>query len=131
MGPTGTVILAATGELVDWAGLTGDVATAQRTGAVLICAGPAEATAAQEAGISRDRLLVEAPPAEVAGLLAADWPVLVSTDEAAGPQAAAACAAMACWLGAAAVRTSHVTAARRAIEMTGAIKGLNGRGAPG
>ncbi|HEY2577290.1 MAG TPA: hypothetical protein VGI74_13375, partial [Streptosporangiaceae bacterium] len=58
-----------------------------------------------------------------AGLLAANWPVLVATDEEAGPNAAAAAGAMACWLGAAAVRTGYVTAARRAIDMTEAIRG--------
>jgi hypothetical protein len=109
-----------------WAGLVRDLAMALRTGAVLICAGRTGATAAQAAGIGRDRLLVEAPPAEVTGLLAAGWPVLVAADEA-GPHTAAATGAMASWLNAAAVRTSYVTAVRRAIAMTEAIRGTRPR----
>jgi hypothetical protein len=117
---------AATCARADWAGLTRDLATARRTGAVLICAGLAGATAAGEADLGQDRVLVEAGPAEATGLLADGWPVLVATDDAAGPHEAAAAGAMACWLGAAAIRTSHVTAARRAIEMTAAIKDGDG-----
>jgi hypothetical protein len=117
---------AATCAPADWAGLVRDRATAQRTGAVLICAGLAEAVAAEASGIGRDRLLVEAPPALVTGLLSAGWRVVVSTDEEAGPNATAAVSAMACWLGATAVRTRYVTAARRAIDMTSAIKGAGG-----
>jgi hypothetical protein len=112
----------------DWAGLVRDPATARRTGAVLICAGPAEAARAAASGIARGRLLVEAPPGEAAGLMAAGWRVVVTTDEEAGPHAAAAVGAIACWLGAAAVRTRHVAAVRRAIDMTEAIKGTRGRG---
>jgi hypothetical protein len=111
----------------DWAGLVCDRATAQRTGAVLICSDLAEAVTAEASGIDRGRLLVEAPPDQATGLLSAGWRVIATTgdtttgEEAAG-QTAAAVAAMACWLGAAAVRTGYVTAARRAIAMTAAIK---------
>jgi len=111
----------------DWAGLVRDRATAERTGAVLLGRGLAEAAAAQAGGIGRDRLLVEAPPGQVTGLLAAGWPVVVTPDEAAGPHAAAAAGAMACWLGAAAVRTGYVRAVRRAIDMTTAIRGTRPR----
>ncbi|MGH3157500.1 MAG: hypothetical protein ACRDNF_13100 [Streptosporangiaceae bacterium] len=118
---------AATCAPADWAGLVRDRATAQRTGAILVCAGLAEAVAAEASGIGRDRLLVEAAPAQVTGLLSAGWRVVVSTREEAGPNATAAVSAMACWLGATAVRTGYVTAARRAIDMTTAIKGAASR----
>lgn len=113
------------------AGLVRDRATARRTAAVLICSDLAEAVAAEASGIDRSRLLVEAPPGLATGLLSAGWRVIVTTDDTtedattgkeAGGHTAAAVAAMACWLGAAAVRTSYVTAARRAIAMTAAIK---------
>jgi hypothetical protein len=106
----------------DWAGLARDQALALRTGAILICAGVTEAERAQAAGLGRHRLLVEAPPSAVTGLLAAGWPVIVAADDA-DAQAAAAAGAMACWLGAAAVKTRHVTAVRRAIDMTASIRG--------
>ena len=106
-----------------WAPLTRDPAAALRTGAVLICAGTAAAGRAEAAGISRGQVLVEAPPAAAAGLLAAGWAVIVTADDRAGPHAAAAVGAIACWLGAAAVRTGQVAAVRRAIDMTRAIRG--------
>jgi hypothetical protein len=121
----------------DGVGLVRDLATAQRTGAILICSGLAEAVTAGASGIDRSRLLVEASPDRATGLLSAGWRVIVTaddpaaddpattdptTDEEAGGHTAAAVAAMACWLGAAAVRTRYVTAARRAIAMTAAIK---------
>jgi hypothetical protein len=87
---------------------------------LLVCAdaGQAEAT-----GIERGGLLVEAPPDQAAGLITAGWQVVVCADELPGPHAAAAVAAIATWLGAVAVRTSHVTAARRAVDMTETIRG--------
>jgi dihydropteroate synthase len=80
-------------------------------------------------------------------LLAAGWPVLVDADRAAlaagvhadraareagvasadDPALAAsviALAALSCWLGAAAVRTQHVAAVRRALDMANSIRGL-------
>lgn len=133
-----------------WAELTRDPAAALRTGAMLICADTARAEDAQAAGVDRGALLVEAPPAGAAGLLAAGWAVIVTADDQARPpeaetgppeagdrppegqagpsgaeagaHAAAAVGAIACWLGAAAVRTGHVTAVRRAIAMTQAIR---------
>jgi hypothetical protein len=105
-----------------WAALTRDPAAALHTGALLICAGTAAAEQAKAAGIGRGQLLIEAPPPQAGELLAAGWAVLVTADDQAGPHAAAAVAAIACWLGAAAVRTGHVTAARRAIDMTRAIR---------
>jgi hypothetical protein len=106
-----------------WAALTRDPAAALRTGAMLICAGSAAAEQAGAAGVARGLLLVEAPPERAAGLLGAGWAVIVTADDRAGPHAAAAVGAIACWLGAAAVRTGHVAAVRRAIDMTVAIKG--------
>jgi hypothetical protein len=105
-----------------WAELTRDPAAALPTGAMLICADTAGAEQARAAGVDRGALLVEAPPARAAGLLAAGWAVIVTADDQAGPHASAAVGAIACWLGAAAVRTGHVAAVRRAIAMTQAIK---------
>ncbi|HEY1915815.1 MAG TPA: hypothetical protein VGH27_09590 [Streptosporangiaceae bacterium] len=104
----------------DWAELTRDPAAAQRAGALLVCADPGQAAAT---GIERGGLLVEALPDQAAGLVAAGWQVVVCADELPGPHAAAAVAAIATWLGAVAVRTSHVTAARRAVDMTETIRG--------
>jgi dihydropteroate synthase len=114
----------------EWAALVHDRATALHTGAALICHDLDEARQAAASGIGRDGLLVEAPPAQAAELIAAGWQVIVGADEPSGQRAAgrgevtaAAVAAVACWLGAAAVRTRHVTAARRAIDMTASIRG--------
>lgn len=112
----------------DWADLVRDLATARRTGAILICADPAAATAAEAGGIGRRGILVEAAPGRAAGLIAAGWRVLVDADEVTGPHAAAV-AALSAWLGAAAVRSDHVAAVRRAVDMAGAIRG--GRPVPG
>jgi hypothetical protein len=108
----------------DWADLVRDPAAARRTGAVLVCADPASAAAAEAGGIGRRDILVEAAPARAAGLIAAGWRVLVDAGQVAGPHAAAAVAALSAWLGAAAVRSDHVAAVRRAIDMAGAIRGV-------
>jgi hypothetical protein len=105
----------------DWADLVRDPATARRTGAILVCADPAAAAAAEAGGIARRGILVETEPARAAGLIAAGWRVLVDAGQVAGPHAAAAVAALSAWLGAAAVRSDHVAAARRAIDMADAI----------
>ncbi|HEY3733743.1 MAG TPA: hypothetical protein VGL63_07485 [Streptosporangiaceae bacterium] len=81
--------------------VTEDPAVARRTGALLIC---------------RDL-------SEAAGLIEAGWRVMVDADAAGSPQAAAAAAALCAWLGAAAVRTRHVTEVRRAIDMAESIRG--------
>jgi hypothetical protein len=107
----------------DWADLVRDLATAQRTGAALICADPAVAAEAEARGIGRGAILVEAAPGQAAALIAAGWLVLVDTGEVPGPHAAAAVAALSAWLGAAAVRSPYVTAVRRAIDMTASISG--------
>jgi hypothetical protein len=107
----------------DGAALTRDADAARRGGALLVCADAAEAVIAEATGIPRGGLLVEASPAQAAGLAGAGWQVIVDADELPGPHAAAAVAAIATWLGAAAVRSSHVTAARRAVDMTGSIRG--------
>jgi hypothetical protein len=113
----------------DWADLVRDPATARRTGAILVCANPAAAATAEAGGIDRRGILVEAAPGRAAGLIAAGWRVLVDAGQAAGPHAAAAVAALSAWLGAAAVRSDHVAAIRRAIDMAGAIRA--GRPIPG
>ena len=113
----------------DWADLVRDPATARRTGAILVCADPAAATAAEAGGIGRLGIVVEAAPARAAGLIAAGWRVLVDSGQVTGPHAAAAVAALSAWLGAAAVRSDHVAAIRRAIDMADAIRG--GRLVPG
>jgi hypothetical protein len=105
----------------DWADLVRDPAMARRTGAILVCAAPAAAAAAEAGGIGRRDILVEAAPEQAAGLIAAGWRVLVDAGQVAGPHAAAAVAALSAWLGAAAVRTDHVAAVRRAIDMAGVI----------
>jgi len=105
----------------DWADLVRDPATARRTGAILVCADPAAAAVAEAGGIGRRDILVEAAPAQAVGLMAAGWRVLVDADQVAGPHAAAAVAALSAWLGAAAVRSDHVVAVRRAIDMSSAI----------
>lgn len=107
----------------DWADLVRDLATARRTGAVLVCPDPAAAAEAEAQGIGRGAILVEAAPARAAALIAAGWPVLVDACGVAGPYAAAAVAALSAWLGAAAVRSHYVTAVRRAIDMTASIRG--------
>jgi dihydropteroate synthase len=68
---------------------------------------------------------------------AAGWPVLIDADRAAALAATAvspddeallteiiALAALSCWLGAAAVRTRHIAAVRRALDMANSIRGL-------
>jgi hypothetical protein len=106
----------------DWADLVRDPGTARRTGAILVCADSAVATAAEASGIGRRGILVEAAPARAAGLITAGWRVLVDAGQVTGPHAAAAVAALSAWLGAAAVRSDHVAAVRRAIDMAGAIR---------
>ncbi len=105
------------------AALAGERDAALRTRALLICADPDAAGAAEASGISRDAILVEAGPDRAAALIRAGWQVIVDTGEPAGPHAAAAVAALSCWLGAAAVRSRQVAAVRRAIDMTASIRG--------
>jgi len=109
----------------DWADLVRDPAAARRTGAILVCADPDAAAAAEAGGIGRRHILVEAAPGHAAGLIAAGWRVLVDAGQVADPHAAAAVAALSAWLGAAAVRSDHVAAVRRAIDMAGAIRGVD------
>ena len=106
----------------DWADLVRDPAAARRTGAILVCADPAGAAAAEAGGISRRGILIEATPARAAGLMAAGWRVLVDAGQVTDPPATAAVAALSAWLGATAVRSDNVAAVRRAIDMAGAIR---------
>jgi hypothetical protein len=66
--------------------------------------------AAREAGVDADRAAREA------GVASADDPALAAS--------VIALAALSCWLGAAAVRTQHVAAVRRALDMANSIRGL-------
>jgi hypothetical protein len=106
----------------DWADLVRDPAAARRTGAILVCPDPAAAAAAEAGGISRRGILIEATPAQAAGLMAAGRRVLVDAGQVTDPPAAAAVAALSAWLGATAVRSDYVAAVRRAIDMAGAIR---------
>jgi dihydropteroate synthase len=119
--------------------------------APLICAGVRAATEALEAGVPREAILVAARPAEAQGIMAAGWAVLADVDDEITPQqrngtvapgsaaegapagagagdadevnAAVAAAAVCAWLEVAAVRTRHVRAVRRALDMTASIRG--------
>lgn len=118
------------------ADLVTDLAAARASGAMAICAG---LDAARSSGLPAGRLLVAVPPGLVLQARQAGWAVLVDADQAAaqerdggpagtaGPDAGAAAlaiAALASWLGAAAVRTAMTGQARRALDMTAAIRGL-------
>ena len=98
-------------------------AQAKTARALLICPNIAEAEQAESRGLPRSELLVETPPDQAPGLIKAGWQVIVDADHTPGPHAAAAAAAIATWLGAVAVRTSHVTAVRQAVDMTATIRG--------
>lgn len=84
----------------------------------------AQAALARAAGAAGPGLpLVSATPRRAAALIGPGSRVIVQTDEAAGPHAAAAVGALACWLGAVAVSTgpAHAAAVRRAVRMAEAI----------
>jgi hypothetical protein len=122
---------------------TANVATARAAGATAICTG---IVAARASGLPADRLLVEVPLSLVPQACQEGWAALVDADHAAaqargrsGPaddSAASsdgagdtdsgilAIAAIASWLGAAAVRTRHPGPGRRALDMTASIRGL-------
>lgn len=182
VGPAGP---AAIGDILDrhpgiplcvaWppAELGGNAILAQRTGARVICADAPAATAALEAGVPREAILLATGPPGVRAALAAGWPVLAAVDPPGAPDilpgqtaivgqitpaqqngaatpggvdeagwaggayeldagvgdadavnAAVAAAAVCAWLGVAAVRTRHVRAVRRALDMTASIRGL-------
>jgi hypothetical protein len=118
-----------------------DIVTDQRiaaaTGAWLICSDLAEA---RLSGLPQHQLLVAASPAELPQLAAAGWHPIVDVDLHGGQyrpggstpmdlpdsrQAGViAAAALSCWLGAAAVRTSQPAQVRQALDMTASILGL-------
>jgi hypothetical protein len=128
-----------------------DQRTAAATGAWLICP---DLPAARLSGLPQHQLLVAASPAGIPPLTAAGWHVVVDVDlhggqyrpggptpldppgqyrpggptplDPAGPPQAGvvAAAALSCWLGAAAVRTSQPAPVRQALDMTASIRGL-------
>lgn len=94
-------------------------------GTIRICRDLAEARAAETSGISRRDLLVETAPRQAAALIRAGWQVVLDADATDSPDVATAVAAAAlgAWLGAAAVRSRHVAAVRRAVDMAESIRG--------
>ncbi len=112
-----------------------DADLAARTGAGLICSDLRAAARAGQLGIAAERVLVQTGPAGIAAAAQAGWAVLVDlagadTDMAGEDTTAceaaareAAVAAVCAWLGASAIRTRHVTAIRRSVEMTESILG--------
>jgi dihydropteroate synthase len=130
------VLVCAAGGAAD---IVRDLATALRTGALLVCADPA---AAVRAGIPAGRLLAEVRPAElgqhgVAGALAGGYATLVDLPDGTGPgpggvglagppgasAAALAVAAISAWLGVAVVRTRYPQQVRRALDMAESVRG--------
>jgi hypothetical protein len=112
-----------------------DLATALRTGAVLICADPA---AAVRAGLPAGRLLAELRPAQLGpAALAREYAALVDLPDGPGPgadgappgespgapAAALAIAAISAWLGVAVIRTRHPQQVRRALDMADTVRG--------
>ncbi len=125
------------------ADVVADMTAARATGAMAMCAGIA---AARASGLPAARLLVEVPLSLVRKARQEGWAPVVDADLAAaqvqgnsGPAAdggaisdvaeavdsgVLAIAAIASWLGAAAVRTRHPAQVRRALDMTASIRGL-------
>lgn len=126
------------------ADLVTDVAAARATGAMAICAGVG---AARVSGLEASRLLVIVPPALVPPARDSGWAALVDIDQAAAQAqrsaggvdlgetgcdtgssnhdaAVLAIAALASWLGAAAVRTGLPGPVRRALDMTASVRAL-------
>jgi len=110
-----------------------DLATALRTGALLICTDP---DAAVSAGIPAGRLLAELRPDELGpAALARGYATLVDLPDGPGPDgeppaeqpgaraAALAVAAVSAWLGVAVVRTRYPQQVRRALDMADSIRG--------
>ena len=120
-----------------------DVAMARAAGTMAICTG---IVAARASGLPAARLLVEVPLSLVPLASREGWAAVVDADHAAaqargrsGPAGGSgassdvagdpdsgvlAIAAIASWLGAAAVRTRHPEPVRRALDMTASIRGL-------
>jgi hypothetical protein len=106
------------------ADLVRDAAVAIRRGSELICAGAAGAERAERQGVSRDRLVVQVAPRDLAA--AAGWRTLVDVDPAAGTTAdavtrAEATATVCAWQGASIIRTQYVSQVRRCLDMTECI----------
>lgn len=105
-----------------------DAVAAIRNGTGLICTGAAAAERAERQGMSRDRIIVQVAPGELAvpGELAAGagWRFLVDVDGAAATEAAAEAVATVCaWQGAGVIRTRYVAQVRRCLDMTECILG--------
>src|ERR1700733_2957312 len=126
-----------------------DADLAAWSGAGLICPDPAAAAAAGRRGIAPERILVRVTPAQIESAADSGWATLVDVDAARGslhevavdggwPAGAGslaeveagagslaeveAVAAVCAWLGVSVVRTWDVAEARRALDMTDAIR---------
>lgn len=115
------IFVCASGDAAAAADLTWDAAVARRTGAGLVCGDPQDALAR---GVSRDSLLIAAPPARAAALAGDGWAVLVNADSTdPGDTGALAIAAASAWAGARVVRTRNVAAVREVLDMVESIRG--------
>jgi len=86
-------------------------------------AGPLDvAERAVAAGVTPERIIVVSSARELAGVVAAGWPVLVSLTGQ-DPAASLATAAVGAWLGARVFRVDQVGQTRRALRMVSAIRG--------
>jgi len=74
------------------------------------------------AGVTPERIIVVSSARELAGVVAAGWPVLVSLTGQ-DPAASLATAAVGAWLGARVFRVDQVGQTRRALRMVSAIRG--------
>jgi dihydropteroate synthase len=109
------------GETAD---ITRDRHLALRTEAGLICESVTAAGKAAADGVPAGHILVMAAPGMLDGIIGAGWRTLTDVDSYGhGPAGAEAIAAVCAWLGAAVVRTAHVTEIRRSLDMAEAIAG--------
>lgn len=101
-----------------------DAVLAARSGANLICADADGAADAVRAGIPAGRIAVQTAPAGIETARKAGWTVLADLEPwADSPVRAQAVAAVCVWLGASVIRTRHVAAVRRSVDMTESILG--------
>lgn len=101
-----------------------DAAWAAHGGARLICTDTDAAAAAVQVGVAPGRIAVRTDPAGIEAVRKAGWTALADlqpwADSAVRTQAVAA---VCVWLGAGVIRTPHVAAVRRSIDMTESILG--------